>query len=165
MSQNTKETKDTNETKRCTVTGIITSCYNGPTKFDKADAIRIGLKLDDGMFDKLRKAVDDAGVYNNTSAGFKPKWYTDPKSAEYLNVKTGYDIIARVNNSQQFQVGRDYHLNDDILSEVGSINGSHCALSLVLKEGAIYPLAILIDNLKEVNFEDMFDDLDELPFT
>lgn len=162
MSQ---KTNDTNETKRCTVTGIITSCFNGPTKFDKNDAIRIGLKLDDGMFDKLRKAVDDAGVYANTSAGFQPKWYTDPKSAEYLNVKTGYDIVARVKGCDKFNDGIDYKLNDDILGEIGSINGSHCALSLVLKEGAIYPLAILIDTLKEVNFEDMFDDLDELPFT
>ena len=164
MSQNTNNTNNTKEPKRCTVTGIITSCYKGATKFDKDDAIRIGLKMDEGMFDKLRKAVDDAGVYTNTSAGFRPKWYTDPDKAEYLNVKTGYDIIARVNGSDRFAAGCDYHLYDDFLTEIGSINGSHCALSLILKDGAIYPLAILIDTLKEVSFEDMFD-MDELPFT
>ena len=163
-----KSTNNTNNTKkdpvRCTVTGIITSAFKGATKFDKNEAIRIGLKLDDKMMLKLYTTAKGAGIYDNTAPGFVPKWYSEPDKTEYINVKTGYAIKARVKNSDKFNPDHDYDLEDDILNEYGSINGSHCALALNLKDGAIYPLAILIDELKEVTFDDLFD-MDELPFT
>ena len=159
---------NTNTTKkdpaRCTVTGIITSAFKGATKFDKNEAIRIGLKLDDKMMLKLYTTAKGAGIYDSTAPGFVPKWYQEPDKTEYINVKTGYAIKARVHGCDKFNPNTDYDLEDDILNEYGSINGSHCALALNLKDGAIYPLAILIDELKEVTFDDLFD-MDELPFT
>lgn len=163
---NTNNTNNTTkkEAVRCTVTGIITSAFKGATKFDKNEAIRIGLKLDDKMMLKLYTTAKSAGIYDNTAPGFIPKWYQEPDKTEFINVKTGYAVKVRVQNNEKFNQVTDYDLEDDILNEYGSINGSHCALALNLKDGAIYPLAILIDNLKEVTFDDLFDDMDELPF-
>lgn len=140
------------------ITGILTGCMHGTSKFDKEDKYHVSVKFDDGVRASLVDEVKKRKTYEKVSDGFIPDWFKKD-DAQYINFKSGYDIKAvyldngnRVNSS----IG-------DMLADFGSITGSKVVVALNIKDGAIYPVAISFKELKVTNACDFFDE-DDLPF-
>ena len=87
-----------------------------------------------------------------------------------MNLSSNFDIKAGIRNAETGKIDDIGYLTDYI-SENGNINGSKVVIMIVLKEGAIYPVSILIKEIRKVTMAEMFagfadsdDDDDELPF-
>lgn len=150
-----KKTEEKNEVIRHTIKGVVTACYKGRSKFSKTEALRISIKFDEGQREKLVEKCEANNIYDNVKEGYIPDWYSK-KDAEYINLKSVYPVACRVENTQKYTSGTTYDLEDDILAELGNINGSEVSVSVTLKEGAIYPVALLIKKLCVKDFDDLF---------
>lgn len=142
--------------KKVIVKGILTSCYYGKSKLDKDNnKFRLSIKVEQSEVEKLRNKAVELKTYETTR--LVPKWFTDDiETIEYLNFKSIYDLPLKHENEtttlEDVLSDNDNYLNCRLV-------GSECRISVTLKEGAIYPNAIMIDKAGEVknpfsDFED-----------
>lgn len=151
------------------VRGTLTSAMFGKRSFakgrDKEDRYRYSIKIVPEDLKALREAAEP--YYENVDVKWIPKWLTSdkPEDLEYINLSSHYDIRAGLKEYGSNEMQDLGNLIDDYIADNGNINGSKVILSLTIKEGAIYPAAILIKELEKQTIEDMFEDVDdELPF-
>lgn len=163
-----KEEKQELRNKNVYVRGVLVDAFFGKRTFgkekDAKDKYRISIKAN--ADDMASLAKDAAPYYEDTEEKWRPKWLTDPKSREFLNLASNYDIKAGYKNPETGNIDELGFLNDYIVDN-GNINGSKVVIMLTLKAGAIYPASILIKELKTATIADMFanfEDNDELPF-
>lgn len=147
------------------VRGTLTDAFYGRKSFDKngKDKFRISIKANADDMEALAAAAEP--YYENTDAKWLPKWFTDADARDFLNLASNYDIPAGYKDPDTKEMTELGNLMDYI-GEHGNINGSKVIIMLTLKEGAIYPVSILIKELRKVTIADMFKDFDddELPF-
>lgn len=168
---NTNTNTATNEEKQSTsiyVKGTLISAMYGKRSFkkggDKSDKYRISIKpeFDDMMM--LRKKAEP--YYEDADEQWIPKWLKSDKQEdmEYLNLASNFDIRAGKREDGDKDI-EDLGYLMDYISDNGNINGSKVVVLIVIKEGAIYPQAILIKEMNKQSISDMFSALDdELPF-
>lgn len=174
MAKNSKKEKEATkmESKSVYVRGILTDAFYGKRSFKKGedakDKYRFSIKAN---ADDMAALVEAAGpYYEDTDEKWIPKWFTDEDAREYLNLSSNFDIKAGMKNPETGKIDDIGYLTDYI-SDNGNINGSKVVIMIVLKEGAIYPVSILIKEIHKVTMAEMFagftdsdDDDDELPF-
>lgn len=173
MANNKKNTKAAEksapESKSLYLSGIITEAMYGRREFkrgsDSKDKYRISLKIEPEDMEKLLEEAEP--FYKNTDEKWLPKWYTDEDAREFINLSSNFDIkIGKKENGKLVDCGTMM----SFIEANGNINGSKVVLMVTLKEGAIYPQAILIKELHQTNIEDLFEgfmDIDgdeSLPF-
>lgn len=125
QSTETKETK-----KQVIVEGLITSARFGKSRFDDAEKNRLSVKCEEGVipyeiFDEFYKSVGNK---------LTPTWLKERNG--YINVSSKFDIPVKTVN------GRTITFAD--LIETTTCIGSKIKLALNVKEGATYPISILI---------------------
>ena len=167
MKKETTEPKK--ESKSLMLKGVLVQAMYGKRSFkkggDKENRYRYSLKLADGQLEKLREAA--APYYEDTEAKWLPKWLTskEPEDIEYINFSSHYDIMAGLKTDDMRDAEDLGNLVDDYIAENGNINGSKVIMSITIKEGAVYPNAILIKELHKRTINDMFVECDDdLPF-
>ena len=166
MKKTTSEPKK--ESRSLMLKGVLTQAMYGKRSFkkggDKEDRYRYSLKLVEGELEKLREAA--APYYEDIDEQWIPKWLTsdDPKDLEYINLSSHYDIMAGLKTEGMTEAEDFGYLIDDYIAENGNINGSKVIMSITIKDGAIYPNAILIKELHKKTINDMFAECDDLPF-
>ena len=124
-TQNT-ETKETK--KQVIVEGIITSARFGKSRFDETEKNRLSVKSYDipyEIFDEFYKTVGNK---------LTPTWLKERNG--YINVSSKFEIPVKTVN------GRIITFAD--LIETTTCIGSKIKLALNVKEGATYPISILI---------------------
>ena len=160
MANNKKNTKAAEksapESKSLYLRGIITEAMYGRREFkrgsDSKDKYRISLKIEPEDMEKLLEEAEP--FYENTDEKWLPKWYTDEDAREYINLSSNFDIkIGKKENGKLTDCGTMM----SFIEANGNINGSKVVLMVTLKEGAIYPQAILIKELHQTNIEDLFE--------
>lgn len=171
---NTKKNEKAEKAERTNLylRGVITEAMYGKREFkrgsDSKDKYRISLKVVPEDMEKLIEAAEP--YYENTDSKWLPKWYTDEDAREYLNLSSNFDLkIGMKNEAGQLE---DLGTMMSYIEANGNINGSKVIIMVTLKEGAIYPQAILIKELHQTNISDLFKDADgfmdfdggELPF-
>ena len=125
------ETKETKETKKqVIVEGLITSARFGKSRFDDTEKNRLSVKCEEGVipyeiFDEFYKTVGNK---------LTPTWLKERNG--YINVSSKFDIPVKTVN------GRTITFAD--LIETTTCIGSKIKLALNVKEGATYPISILI---------------------
>ena len=125
QSTETKETK-----KQVIVEGLITSARFGKSRFDDTEKNRLSVKCEEGVipyeiFDEFYKTVGNK---------LTPTWLKERNG--YINVSSKFDIPVKTVN------GRTITFSD--LIETTTCIGSKIKLALNVKEGATYPISILI---------------------
>ena len=125
QNNETKETK-----KQVIVEGLITSARFGKSRFDDTEKNRLSVKCEDGVipyeiFDEFYKTVGNK---------LTPTWLKERNG--YINVSSKFDIPVKTVN------GRIIEFSD--LIETTTCIGSKIKLALNVKEGAVYPISILI---------------------
>ena len=173
MANNKKNTKAAEksapESKSLYLRGIITEAMYGRREFkrgtDSKDKYRISLKIEPEDMEKLLAEAEP--FYADTDDAWIPKWFKDEDAREYLNLSSNFDIkIGKKENGKLIDCGTMM----DFIADNGNINGSKVVLMVTLKEGAIYPQAILLKEFHQTNIEDLFEgfmDIDgdeSLPF-
>lgn len=123
------------------IKGDVVRAYNGRTKFTEKVANRLTLKCEDLPFEEFDK------VYATSGSKLTPSWVKDRTG--YINLNSIYDIPVKTTNSREIAF-TDW-CNDFPTS------GSKVSVKLTLKEGAIYPNAILVHEDGEISnpFEGM----------
>lgn len=125
--------------KAVVIRGILVKATNGATRYSDVVKNHISIKVDPNVipwviFDK---------AYENSGAKMTPKWVKD--RGEYINLSSKFDIPTRTVKN------RDTSL-EDLMAESSTLIGSEVGVSLVVKEGAVYPKAIKIfEDGEEVN--------------
>lgn len=105
------------------------------------------VELSKDQRDQLRDTFDEAG------AKFTPEWVKNFEG--YVNVKTQYDLPCRDLD------GNDHKSIEDFIKDFAWM-GAEVALSLNLKEGAVYPNALIFKGEgKPFNPFAEFDNLEE----
>lgn len=134
-------------------TGRLTALRFGTNKFDTTKEkyyVSIKTTLDAAT----REAIRDK-YFSETKDKYLPEPFKNIKDGEcYFNLKSLYEIPV-------FKLGEGNHkyTYDDVIEMGDGLPpyGSTVKLSMRLKEGAIYPLAIQIIEIRKANAEDYFD--------
>lgn len=170
--KNNNEKTEKLESKSVYVRGILTDAFFGKRSFKKGedakDKFRISIKANADDMAALVEAAEP--YYEDVDDKWLPKWFTDDDAREYLNLSSNFDIKAGMRDPETGKI-EDIGYLTDYINQNGNINGSKVVLMIVLKEGAIYPVSILIKEVHKVTMAEMFagfadqeDDDDELPF-
>lgn len=112
------------------IEGVITSARIGTTKFDESTKNRLSIKCEDGVIPY--ELIDEC--YKSSGARLTPSWVKDRNG--YVNVSSKYDVPVKLKN------GRTTTFAEFVDSP--TVLGSTIKLSLNLKEGAVYPKAIVV---------------------
>lgn len=164
VKKNEKE-KAALESKTMYIRGILKDAMFGKKSFDKngKDKYRISIKAVPEDMEALVEAADP--YYNDVEDKWLPKWFTDDDAREYLNLSSNFDIKIGMKNPDTGKI-EDLGNLMDYIADHGNMNGSKVVIMITLKEGAIYPVSMLIKELHKVTIADMFGDFedDELPF-
>lgn len=151
------------------VCGTITDLMYGRRTYangrkDKEDKYRMSLKLASGEMEKFIEACRP--YYEDAEETYIPKFLKDDASEddlEYLNLKSGFDFGFVQKTATGFdEIGGV----NDVLDDNGNINGSKVVVTIKIKEGAFYPVAVCIVELHKKSLADFFDasDFEDLPF-
>ena len=142
MSQNKVTNQDTQEKelKVVVVEGIITEARFGKSRFNDTEKYRVGIKCDSIPHDEI-KAFDKSG------SRLTPKWFKDKTG--YINLSSVYTIPVKDAKGREI----------DFETWIGDYNalGSAVRVSIIQKEGAVYPKAIKV--LADGEARDAFEDL------
>lgn len=122
------------------VEGIIVEARHGKTRYSEELKNRVALKSDSIPYDKI-------AAFENVGSRLTPSWFKDKTG--YLNVSSMYDIPVKDIN--------DKIIDFDVwISEYNAL-GSRVKMSLIQKDGALYPKAIKV--LENGEDRDPFEDL------
>lgn len=137
MSQN----KETNkELKTIVIEGVVTEARYGKTRFSEIEKYRVGIKCDNIPY-------DDIHAFDTSGSKLTPKWFKDKTG--YINLASVYSIPVK--NSKGSEI--DF---DDWISEYNAL-GAQIRISIIQKEGAVYPKAIKV--IQDGEDRDAFEDL------
>lgn len=136
------ETVYTPEENKLVVSGTLTALRYGTNKYDK-DSPKYFVSIKTSIPLAIREEIRDT-YFDESKEKYIPEPFRDPATTPdecYLNLKSLYEIPA-------FRVGegnKRYSYDDVIsLGEGLAPIGSEIKLSIRLKKGALYPLAILL---------------------
>lgn len=137
--------------------------YNNGRK-DKEDKYRLSIKLADGEMDKFIEVCKP--MYEGADEKYIPKFLEADATAEdkeYLNLKSSFPFGFCQRNGRVIE---DIGTCDDVLANLGNINGSKCVVTVIVKEGAFYPVAVCIVELVQKTMADYYGDFNfnDLPF-
>lgn len=146
------------EENKLVVSGILSAYRFGGSKYSGDKEIyQISIKttaLTPELVAQIKKAY-----FSDTKDKYLPSFIKDfeedkAKDGVYINLKSQYEIPAFVEGEGNKRYGFDDVIE---LGEGLPPHGSTVKLSCRLKEGAIYPLAILIQELRKQDASDYFD--------
>lgn len=169
MAKKAVETKKELEATMVKVCGTITDLMYGRRTYangrkDKEDKFRMSLKLASGEMEKFIEACKP--YYEDAEETYIPKFLKDDASEddlEFLNLKSGFDFGFVQKTANGFdEIGGV----NDVLADYGNISGSKVVVTIKIKEGAFYPVAVCIVELHKKSLADFFDasDFEDLPF-
>lgn len=169
MKKNEKEKATRPESAMIKICGTVTDLMYGKRTYnngrkDKEDKFRLSLELANGQIDKFIEACEP--FYENADANYIPKFLKDDASEDdlkYLNLKSGYDFGFVQKTEEGFE---EIGGVNEVIDKYGNISGSKVVVSIKIKEGAFYPIAVCIVELHTKSLADWFDasDLEDLPF-
>ena len=137
--------------------------YNNGRR-DKEDKYRLSVKLAGGEMDKFIEACKP--FYENADDKYIPKFLAPDATAEdkeYLNLKSSFPFGFCQRNGKVIE---DIGTVEDVLTNLGNINGSKVVVTVIIKAGAFYPVAVCIVDLVQKTMADYYGDFDfaDLPF-
>ena len=169
MAKKAAETKKELEATMVKVCGTITDLMFGRRTYangrkDKEDKFRMSLKLASGEMEKFIEACEP--YYEDAEETYIPKFLKDDASEEdleFLNLKSGFDFGFVQKTADGFE---EIGGVNEVLDEYGNISGSKVVVTIKIKEGAFYPVAVCIVELHKKSLADFFDasDFEDLPF-
>ena len=111
------------------IKGILKYLGKGTTKYDRESKYRISVEAD-----SLDRTLFDSVFRDNK---FTPDWYSDT-SKNTITLKTKYDIPVQYEGIT--------HSLDELIDD-GHILDAKVRISINIKENAIYPKAIIVDEM------------------
>jgi hypothetical protein len=163
------EKKQELESTMVKVCGTITELMYGRRSYangrkDKEDKYRLSLRLAEGQIEKFIEACQP--YYEDAEETYTPKFLKDDATEDdlkYLNLKSGFDFGFVQKTAYGFE---EIGGVNEVLDEYGNISGSKVVVTIKIKEGAFYPVAVCIVELHKKSLSDLFDasDFEELPF-
>ena len=146
--------------------GIVSLAIYGKRNFpngksDKEDMYRLSLKVNLATLTKLRETAEP--FYKDVDEKWLPTWFTKD-----IDEFDGEDIFLNFSSKYDFPVGEyvDGKLEalgsfGDFLNANGNINGSKVVASITIKEGALYPKALVIKELHKTDISSVFGETDD----
>lgn len=116
------------------IKGEIVRAYNGRTKFTEKVANRITLHSDTLPYDELEKAFEKSGER------LTPTWVKEKTG--YINVNSIYDIPVKAANNRKITFAE--------WIENYPTTGSTVTIKVALKDGAIYPVCVVVEKDGEI---------------
>ena len=137
--------------------------YNNGRR-DKEDKYRLSVKLAGGEMDKFIEICKP--FYEIADDKYIPKFLAPDATAEdkeYLNLKSSFPFGFCQRNGKVIE---DIGTVEDVLTNLGNINGSKVVVTVIVKAGAFYPVAVCIVDLVQKTMADYYGDFDfaDLPF-
>lgn len=137
--------------------------YNNGRK-DKEDKYRLSVELAAGEMDKFIAACKP--MYEKADEKYIPKFLSADATEDekkYLNLKSSFPFGFCQRNGRAIE---DLGTVEDVLKDLGNINGSKVVVTIIIKEGAFYPVAVCIVQLVQKTLADYYGDFDfsDLPF-
>lgn len=123
-----------------TIRAKVVRAFTGATRFDKEECNRLTIHSDDMPYTDIW-AFDDCGPK------FTPSWLKDAEG--YMNLKSNFDIPVKDTKGRKISF-------DDWL-ETETCTGADVKVKIRQKDGAIYPMAIVI--VKDGENIDPFEDM------
>lgn len=157
--KNSKQEAQEMETGKVYLAGTITTAMFGKRTFangkkDKDEKYRISLKCTKEAVDKLKEAAEP--YYVDTEDKWLPDWLTEetPEDGRYINLSSGFNF--RVGEYINGAIVDQGDLTEYLSDNGGNINGSKAVVLVNIKQGAIYPAALLIKELHKQDIGSMF---------
>lgn len=137
--------------------------YNNGRK-DKEDKYRLSVELAAGEMDRFIAACKP--MYEKADEKYIPKFLNADATEDekkYLNLKSSFPFGFCQRNGRAIE---DLGTVEDVLKDLGNINGSKVVVTIIIKEGAFYPVAVCIVQLVQKTLADYYGDFDfsDLPF-
>lgn len=137
--------------------------YNNGRK-DKEDKYRLSVELAAGEMDRFIAACKP--MYEKADEKYIPKFLNADATEDekkYLNLKSSFPFGFCQRNGRVIE---DLGTVEDVLKDLGNINGSKVVVTIIIKEGAFYPVAVCIVQLVQKTLADYYGDFDfsDLPF-
>ena len=144
MSQNKETTKtqdtDNKELEVLIIEGVVTEARIGKTRFSDTEKYRVSLRSDSIPYDNIH-------AFDKSGAKLTPKWFKDKSG--YINLASLYPIPVK--NSKGSEIDFDTWIRD-----YNSL-GSTIKISVIQKDGALYPKALKV--IEDGEARDPFEDL------
>lgn len=123
--------------------GVVKYAYYGKSDNDNKDKTRILVTVDDANIDDIRKKLTEC--YKSSS--LKPKFVTE--NGTDLMIKSLYDVPCRMDadTSQIKELWSDYDTTAKGFIDMGYTVGAKVRVKIKLKNGAMYPVAIVVKEL------------------
>lgn len=121
------------------LTGTVTFATFGQTSKDKTDKYRVTFNAD--KFDK----TDFIKAYEKSD--LKPKFITD-ENCYLINIKSLFDFPCKITDTDADNGYGVQHVSDWL--ETGEIIDAKIKIKVKLKEGAIYPVSMIVEKLGSI---------------
>ena len=131
--------------------------YNNGRK-DKEDKYRLSVELAAGEMDRFIAACKP--MYEKADEKYIPKFLNADATEDekkYLNLKSSFPFGFCQRNGRAIE---DLGTVEDVLKDLGNINGSKVVVTIIIKEGAFYPVAVCIVQLVQKTLADYYGDFD-----
>lgn len=123
--------------------GVVKYAYFGKSDNDTKDKTRILITVEDDNIEEIREKLTEC--YKTSS--LKPKFVTEKSSN--LMIKSLYDVPCRIDAdmSQIKEDWTDYDTTAKGFVDMGYTIGAKVRVKIKLKNGAMYPVAIVVKEL------------------
>lgn len=123
--------------------GVVKYAYYGKSDNDNKDKTRILVTVDDANIDDIRKKLTEC--YKSSS--LKPKFVTE--NGTDLMIKSLYDVPCRMDADMSMikEDWSDYDSTARGFVDMGYTVGAKVRIKVKLKDGAIYPVALVVKEL------------------
>lgn len=121
----TEDTKATDNT--LIIEGTVISAYIGKSRFSDIEKCRLAIESKNIPYDKIT-------AFNESGAKLTPAWFKDKNG--YMNLASLYNIPVKDSR------GRELSFSEFV--ELETAIGSKIKLSVVQRDGAIYPKAFVV---------------------
>ena len=157
------------ESVKVNICGTVTDLMFGRRTYnngrrDKEDKYRMSIELAAGEIDKFIDACKP--FYENADKKYIPKFLEEDATDDdkkYLNFKSSFPFGFCKRNNKAIE---DIGTAEVVIRDLGNINGSKVVVTVIIKEGAFYPVAVCIVELEQKTLADYYGDFDfsDLPF-
>ena len=117
------------ESKTTIVTGTLVKATFGASRYDDKTKYRLSIKLSDPDLTEFEP------VYAETPKKLQPKWFKEETG--YISLNSIYDIPTMDPSGKEVMLS-------DIMGSDFTLIGAEVGVSVVLKDGAVYPKSIRI---------------------